>query len=188
MLTKAPEALEIANHIYPDCKKGAVNIEVSTPDTQHNCASYWDGGSRNYYTLYCFATRKSVTFPAQSAFDRRVEGIDRVKLDKGVALVERSYFCGKDCGVTIHIRQDDMSPAFLPTPAPELSEAEVKCLFYTRSKKSSYAGDNQYRRHAAGMSVEQWEAAKVSLASKGLMNKAGALTMEGKNVAVGLRL
>jgi hypothetical protein len=189
MLTNVLEALQIANHLYPDCTKQAVDVRTHNPDATFNCASYWDGGSRSYYALYDLNTHRSISFPAQSAFDRKVPGIEAVKLTKGVVLVERTYFCGKDSGVTIHLRTDDIDAIPMPpTTAPELSEGERKCLFYTRSRKSSYGGDSQYRRHSAGMSEQEWTAAKATLHAKGLMTKAGALTMEGKNVVRELRL
>jgi hypothetical protein len=68
----------------------------------------------------------------------------------------------------------------LPAPV-ELTEDERKCLISTRSNKSTYAGNNQYRRTEAGMTVSAWETAKASLIARGFLNKAGAITITGRN-------
>jgi len=39
--------------------------------------------------------------PAQSAFDKPVQGVDAVTLPLGIVCVEHSIFCGKDTGIRI---------------------------------------------------------------------------------------
>lgn len=73
-----------------------------------NCASYWDGGSRSYFRFVNLATMEaSAQTPAQSGFDRTVKGLDAVELPVGFACVEHSIFCGRDGGITIHIRPEN---------------------------------------------------------------------------------
>lgn len=73
-----------------------------------NCASYWDGGSRSYFRFVNLATMESsVLAPAQSAYDQTVKGLDAVELPVGFACVEHSFFCGRDGGLTIHIRPEN---------------------------------------------------------------------------------
>ena len=55
----------------------------------------------------------------------------------------------------------------------------------TCSLKSSYGGVSNYRFHEArrytGITAERYEAAKASLIARKLLNKAGAVTVEGQN-------
>jgi hypothetical protein len=92
---------------YPDVKirKG---VSIETQDRPLNVASYWDGGSRDYFVFFCLTTSKVVPVPAQSAFDRPLGGADRVTLPDGIVCVERSYFCGKDVGITLHVNPANM--------------------------------------------------------------------------------
>ena len=73
----------------------------------------------------------------------------------------------------------------LPAPV-DLTDDEKTVLIATRSLKSSYNGIPNYRfveaKRARGITLERWEAAKTSLIDKKFLNKAGAITVEGKNV------
>jgi hypothetical protein len=100
---------------YPDVtiRKG---ISIEAQDRPLDVCSYWDGGSRNYFVFYCLTTGAVVPMPAQSAYDRPMGGADRVTLPDGIVCVERSYFCGRDCGVTLHVNPANM-PRLLPDDA-----------------------------------------------------------------------
>ena len=185
-VTQASEAMALVRRAYPDCTKNCVTIYPCDENTEHNCASYWDSGYRDYFMFVELATGQQKQAPQQSMFDRKVEGLDKVKLPRGTVIVVQ-HFMGTGKSVSIRMRQEDLNPTFLPLPSPELSEAEKRCLYYTRSRKSSYGGIKEFRRHEAGMSVEAWDAAKASLLTKGLLDKRGALTVNGRNVANGIR-
>jgi len=75
--------------------------------------SYWDGGSRDYFAFYCLSTGSAVPMPEQGLNNKPMPGADRVTLPDGIICVERSYFQGKDCGITIHVNPANM-PKFLP--------------------------------------------------------------------------
>lgn len=70
-------------------------------------------------------------------------------------------------------------------PPNDLSRDEMICLIATRSRKASYGGVSNYRfseaRRETGITMDRWEAAKASLISKGMLNKAGAITVSGRN-------
>ena len=55
-----------------------------------------------------------------------------------------------------------------------------------RSYKSSYAGVSNYRYIEAlretGISAEDWERSKAECQQMGLLDKRGAITVEGRNV------
>ena len=71
--------------------------------------SYWDGGSRSYYTFLNLATFERAAMPAQSAFDRQLAGADSVTLPTGIACIEHVIFCGKDLGIRIHVNPDNVA-------------------------------------------------------------------------------
>ncbi len=151
--------------------------------------SYWDGGSRDYFALVRLADCRSMGLPtSHPCFDRRPDGspmgaLELRELPQGIALVEHSIFCGRDTGITVHVRPDDLNRLALPD-APQLTDDERIVLDLT-GLKSSYNGISQYRRHVActerGMTGERYETAKASLIERKLLNRAGAITTTGRN-------
>lgn len=75
----------------------------------------------------------------------------------------------------------------LPTPN-DLSRDEMIVLIATRCYKPAYAGISNYRFHESqqqtGITLDRWEASKAALIDKKLLNRAGAITVDGRN-AVG---
>lgn len=79
-----------------------------------NCSSFWDGGSRDYFVFANLATGEvTQAMPPQSGFDRPIAGLNAVSLPVNYACLEHSIFCGKDSGITIHIRPENAAK-FLP--------------------------------------------------------------------------
>lgn len=183
---------------FPDYRGKKVQIKVSQGaiDTR----SYWDGGSRDYFTFVNLASMQSLAVPAQSAFDRPVAGADSVMLPAGFVCVRHSIFCGKDAGITILVHPDN-APMLIDAPKSDLSADQILVLSYTRSRKSSYAGkdrcqmaqeDQDYAHRMdpskpAPITRESWETAKSALIESGHLNKAGAITPKGRNAIEGLR-
>jgi hypothetical protein len=89
-------------------------------------------------------------------------------------------------GLTFYVHPQNAA-ALLPAPSAELSEHEQIVLNATCSLKSSHNGRDRYQmacEHYSRdplMTREQWNLAKASLQAKGLLNKAGAVTVAGKN-------
>jgi len=85
--------------------------------------------------------------------------------------------------VTVYAHPADITKSI--EEKASLSKDELIVLVATRSLKSSYAGISNYRFHSAsgqlGITLDRWNAAKESCISKGLLNKAGAITTAGKN-------
>lgn len=85
--------------------------------------------------------------------------------------------------VTVYAHPDSITKSL--EEEVKLSKAELVVLVATRSLKSSYAGISNYRFHEAqrqlGITLDQWERAKSSCISKGLLNARGAITTAGKN-------
>jgi hypothetical protein len=158
-------------------------IAVVVQPNPINVQSYWDSGSRSYSKFIRLdGSSDTVTVPDQSPFDAPVQGADHVQLVPGLACVEHIYFLGKQ-HVRVHVHPDN-APKFLPAPI-ELSEDEKIVLAYTRSLKASHSGITNFRfvraNQRKGITLERWNAAKTILIGKGLLNKAGAITNEGRN-------
>ena len=107
-----PDAMlkSIAKAAFPDYRGRKFYLEANeTLDVR----SYWDGGSRDYFTFVRLADMKMLAMPPQSAYDRQIGGSEHAPIPAGFVCVERSYFCGKDAGITFHINPADM-PHMLP--------------------------------------------------------------------------
>jgi len=120
-----------------------------------------------------------VEIPAQSMNDKQIKGIDTVQLPKRAALVTHSIFMGKDSGVTVTVRSDDINSAWLPAPENhDLTDNEKLVLYYTRSLISSYRKEAM---HGKNIKDDEIEKSKQNLISKGLMSKIGGITDKGRN-------
>lgn len=144
--------------------------------------SYWDGGSRDYYQIIQLADGEHVAVRENgSGF---VPSLPELPVPcPGYAVVEHSIFCGKDAGLTLYVHPDN-AVKMLPAKA-EMSWAEMVVLVATRSLKSSYGGRTRFdeAKSDTGITLAEWDAAKASLIARGMLNKAGAITTEGKNAA-----
>lgn len=150
-----------------------------------NCASYWDGGSRDYFVLFSFETSiASSPAPAQSAFDRTVPGLNNVVIPPGFAIVEHSIVQGKDIGITIHVHPDTLV-GLLPPAGEECSRNCQIVLVATRSLKNTYGGETDIRRKESmkitGITPAEWYAATLECKARKWLNNAGAITNDGRN-------
>ena len=103
----------IVRAAFPGYRGRKYRLEIQ--DRPLDVRSYWDGGSRAYFTFVSVATGQVAPMPAQSAFDKQIGGADQVTLPDGIVCVEHSIFCGKDAGVTVHI-PPSMAPKMFPLP------------------------------------------------------------------------
>ncbi|MEY2703513.1 MAG: hypothetical protein RLY43_2152 [Bacteroidota bacterium] len=180
--TNHPDVKAIAQKAFPNYK--GRKFSVSVVNHPVDVRSSWEGGSRTYFSFVNLNTKECFgVVPAQSAFDKPIQNADAVQLVSGLACVAHHIFCGKDCGIEIMIHPDN-APQLLTNQTVELTADEKTVLNYT-GYKSSYAGISNYRfvlaHRQTGISIDNWETAKASLIVKGLLNKAGAITIEGKN-------
>jgi hypothetical protein len=99
---------------------------VSTFSGKVNISSYWDGGSKSYYTVVEIATGRNKSLPTSTHpyFDIAVAGMancetpdvesDHVgnlylrRLPKGFALVETGTFMGKTATAHVYLSPEDM--------------------------------------------------------------------------------
>lgn len=172
---------------FPSYSGRMFKVETLRPSEDGSCTmnlrSYWDGGSRDYYAAVELATLRTVALPdSHPYFDRHSApaGIERTIIPAGVVIVRHTIFCGKDLGLTVHVRPDDRNPALLP-PAVTLTDDQRFVLAITASLKA-FARDDERRSY--GMPKAVWEAVKAECIAAGYLNKAGAITPAGRN-AVG---
>lgn len=167
---------------------------VCTETTIPADAGLWSGGSRDHYSAIDFANGTTRAIPGQQSSPWNEARRDvSVKIEPGFVLVCHSMFCGKDMGLTFYVHPDNATK-LLPAPVAELTAHEKLVLQATCSFKASYGGMDRYEmmagevRYAGTKHVQppfptrpEWDAAKQSLIGKGLLNKAGAVTVAGRN-------
>lgn len=161
--------------------------------------SYWDGGSK---TDWAVVTQKSAGYAPEGSTALTVGDNQYNVLTVGecgsafspdaptfnitpnMFVMAHSIFCGKDMGITFYVHPSRL-PALLPAPSAALSRECRIVLCATRSLKSSYAGISNFRFHEAhsqtGITLADWERCKAELIGMGLLNKAGAITVSGRN-------
>lgn len=149
-------------------------------------AGLWGGGSRETFSIIHLESGIDATVPGQDSFADHTRKERTVPLVPGIAVIRQSVFQGKDMGLRFYVHPDNAAK-FLPAPAAELSDHEREVLSATRNYKSSYGGKDRYEmakldhRGQLFPTREAWNTAKASLIAKGLLNKAGAITVAGKN-------
>lgn len=149
--------------------------------------SYWDGGSKTSYCFFNLSTKESQMVGTNHPFFEPDKPSHLESLPIGFVLVSHSFFCGKDMGITIYVNEEDMTKMIKAPEEVPLDEEIV--LEATASLKSSYGGVKNLRfveaHRQTGISEEEWNAAKLSLIQKKLLNKAGAITPNGRNAISG---
>lgn len=146
--------------------------------------NYWSEGS---ITKAALVSREGlqVAFPSgKTKNPMNPEAHQQFEIPPGHFVVEHRIYRGKDMGIRFVIRPDELDTFMLPAADSGLTEDEKIVIVFTQSLKSSYGGVSNYRFHEANrkykITSDRWEAAKASLISKKLLNKAGAITQEGR--------
>jgi len=146
--------------------------------------SYWDGGSRDYYYFVNLSENKIVEVSQNHPVYNPQNPSRLESLPNGVILVQRIYFCGKDLGLKIYANPADLSGKLLPE-SQDVTENEKIVLKFTYEYKNTYAGRKNIRfteaNESTGITQESWLEAQELLKSKKLLNKAGSITLKGKN-------
>jgi len=158
-------------------------VRLST-EVPKELRSYWSGGSRDFFLLYGLETGKVFQLPSNHPFFEPSAPSSLRELKQGVALIKRTYFQGKDLGITIYARAEDLAPLLPEKHNLTLEERIV--LAATRAYKNSYGGETNLRykeSYRAGfeISFEEWQRIQDTLRAKKLLNKAGAITPTGRN-------
>ncbi len=203
-MTTKPTAIHVdpktVQHIiratFPGYTGRMAQIEPRESITLHSLN--WSGGSRSTYRacrLDGTPMPSRVDMSAPAPWENPYEGA-KVNIPEGVAIVEHVIFCGKDIGMHIYARPENVAP-LIPAPV-ELAPHERLVLAYTIGRKASYNGkdrysmaqeDQRYTSTECGQALKgppfpsrpEWETAKAALIARGFLNKAGAVTSAGRN-------
>jgi hypothetical protein len=174
-----PTVDELIRAAFPGltCQK----VEAIVTDRVHFHGTNWDEGNRRDYVIVRLAdlTRHRIE---EAPFMERSELHEKTcKLPPGFVVVV--HVIGRYEHIEIHTAADNVT-RLLPAPVT-LTEDEEIVLVATRSLKASYGGVSNYRfveaRRYTGIDLHRWETAKSSLIARTLLNKAGAITVEGRN-------
>lgn len=187
---------QVPTHMRGDYSGRSFKARIGETMTIPSTAGLWEGGSRDTFRFIRITDGAAVDAVKHqlAPWDGSRRDIP-VTLRPGFAVVEHSYFCGKDMGLTFYVHPSDAAP-MLPAPDGQLTDTEQKVINATCSYKSSYGGRDRYEMarddyapcwakpdpaKAPFPTREEWEAAKAALASRGYLNKAGAITPKGRN-------
>lgn len=173
---------------FPEYKGKMINILPQ--ETGMDLRSFWDGGSRTYYKVIRLADMKMLSIPENGTWFTEKSGANDFAQNSGEKLpcpgfaVVAYHVSGYGDSLSIYLHPDNMSQIALPAPQIALTENEKKVLNAAVSLKSSYAGIKDFRKHEMKrfMSGAEYDTCKQSLIEKGLLNKRGAITIEGRNL------
>jgi DNA-directed RNA polymerase subunit K/omega len=184
-LNPSTELAPLIAKTFPNYK--GRKFRVSATERPVNTISSWCGGSKDFFVLVNLATMETQPVPENGNVFTPALNRDGVIVPPNFVIVEHTIFCGKDLGLTFHVHPGTMAP-MLMAPQIDLNRQELIVLAATRALKNSYGGETNIRYREAhtytGITIAEWETAKASVTAKGLLNKAGAITTEGRN-AVG---
>lgn len=144
--------------------------------------TYWDGGTRYTYRLIRLDNGDPAEIPHVNPPQFGGPNRQVVTMQEGIAVIEE-YYSGHRYLTKIYIHPNNAAK-LLPAPV-ELTDDERTVLLYTAGYKPSYAGIADYRFHNArqktAITRDRWDAAKASCIGKRLLNRAGAITVDGRN-------
>lgn len=165
---------------YPDYRGDKLTVVYGVKSM--SLRSYWDEGNRSYFAVVRLADGAVKGAPdSHPFFDKQYNGVDEFVIPAGFVVVERRY-AGANQYITVHVPED---APLLAAPSEPLTDDEKLVLIATAARKSSYAGISDYRadelKRRYHMSMARITAARESLKAKRLLNKAGAITPDGRN-------
>lgn len=162
------------------------DVRVIVTEKVRFYGTQWDGGCRRQYEILRLSDKK--TMPITEAPFLRHSDMHEADhtIAEGFVVVVLNTSGRRD---SIEILTPPTGIVAQLTKQVELPEDERRVLVLTRSLKSSYGGISNYRQHEAkrkyGMTPADYDAAKARLIEKKLLNKAGAITVEGRNAVQG---
>ena len=149
-------------------------------------AGLWSSGTRYHYISLDIASGRMFPLAGQDSSpwdeNRKARTID---LLPGQAIVCQSVFCGRNMGLTYYMRPDDFAKIVPSDSGVALCDVEKRVLRIIAGYKA-FARNDEFRR--AGIEAGESDAIKARLIKLGLLNKAGAITISGRNACEGVKL
>lgn len=175
-----PELLHILIHTFPNYRGRKWEIQEMPEHMGIN--SYWDGGSRRYYALFDLSSNKSINMGDSHPFFDRTGNLVLIRdtCPINMILVENNIVQGKDHGIIFYIKPENLQKMLPEKTNVQITWAEKVVLVATRSLKPSYRIGNAMQD--TGITAKEYMEGKESLIMKGLLDKRGAMTIDGKNL------
>jgi hypothetical protein len=174
-----PTVDELIRAAFPGLK--CQSVEAIVTESVRFYGTNWDEGNRREYVIVRLADRKTFRIEEAPFMERSELHEKTYKLPPGFVVAVHAI--GRYEHIEIHTAADNVT-RLLPAPVA-LTEDEEIVLVATRSLKPSYNGISNYRfveaRRYTGIDLHRWETAKSTLIARKLLNKAGAITVEGRN-------
>lgn len=174
--------------LFPDYT-GRRDVYIEVAERVQLTGTFWDSGHRSSYAAYepiTKAQRALPRFNPPQFGGPQVAPFVPLSDGQGHYIIVAERHMGAFEYITLYVHPDN-AVSLLPAPLDLTLEQKI-VLTFTRGLKSSYAGISDYRFHEAhertGISRQKWDDAKAQCIAQGLLNKAGAITADGKN-AVG---
>lgn len=179
--TSDPAIRKILQASFPDFKGKSVTVQ--TCEAVEFYGTLWDSGNKRSYVAVHLYDMRGVTIPDAPYAQRSARHENPQPLAAGIVVVCHVH-AGLREYVQIYCRPDE-TIARIESDEDDISQDEKIVLYATRSLKSSYAGISNYRFHearqATGIDSARWEFARQSLIAKKMLNKRGAITIDGRN-------
>ncbi len=152
--------------------------QIRFADTQ------WSGGSRSEYIIIKLDGMQRANIPTAPYMERSQVHETDYPIPVGYVVVMHRMFCGQDMGLTFFVNPATVEMTALASGGDATRNERI--VLAATGKKSSYKGISDFRfheaHHSTGISREEYDAAKESCIRKGWLNKAGAITVDGRNV------
>lgn len=185
MYIDTPEVKAIVARAFPEYSGKHYKVEPFRGPMR--LESYWSGGSRDYWCAVKLTDGQTASVPENGTPFEPAVG-ELAELPENTALVLHHY--GNYSYCCVYVRPDNLNRLALPA-AVELTRDQKVVLCATARLKSSYGGISNYRFHEAhrriGITQEGWDQAKAELITRGLLNRAGAISNAGRNAVEGTR-
>ena len=98
---------QFSKTIYPEYK--GRKFYIHKQGTLRLSNTNWDEGSRTYYTAVNLKTGENMPATEFAPWNNPIEGQVAV-ISPGFGIMTHSYFCGKDCGVTLYHNEEVPDP------------------------------------------------------------------------------
>ena len=153
---------------------------VKTDGTVSIQDTAWNGGSRSSYVAIAI---NAGTFE-RIADVRRVNPLRErdertIPIPVDVAIVEHSIFLGKDHGCTVYLHPNNVNALLAAETETDLTPTERITLCAARELKSSYRLSEA--TDTTGITETEYNAARDSLISRGLLRKNKSISDNGRN-------
>ncbi len=176
--SNAPEVKAIAQAAFPDYQGRKFSVEPFSGPMRLD--SNWEGGSRSYYAVLDLASLRYFAIQENGTPFSNGGKIEQISdLPMNAVVVEHCFFCGKDFGIRLYVRPENLAKLLPVGPTVELTKDQTIVLIATRSLKAFARFDEAHQY--TGISQVEYDQAKSELIAKGLLKSNGAITDEGRN-------